>query len=198
MVNKIISISLLNANLLKLPPMKNVTHLHLDIIDTTFAENISFGPQIINDILDLNFICDLHFMIDNPLHILSQINLTNVRKVYFHTEIDFVKIKKLYPSLSLGIALRPGESVNMVQNKPVDAVLLMTVNPGRGGQKFIPCPTKISDIRKIGDYEIGVDGGIDIRTINHMKDCDYFVVGSAYFRSEDKEKYIEKLKFQLK
>ncbi|KAK1351067.1 ribulose-phosphate 3-epimerase [Hamiltosporidium tvaerminnensis] len=205
---KEVSISILNCNLLdvnkELDNLETlgVEHLHLDILDTSFTENISFGPDFINQILERDFIIDLHFMIENPLKILSKINLKRVYTVIIHQEINANKYD-IFEYLRLnrcrsGIALNPETKAEEIEKylPLIDFVLIMTVNPGFGGQKFMKnCLEKIEKIKKMNkNILIGVDGGVTCETIQMMKGVNQVVVGSYFFKSTDKKAVLNDLK----
>ncbi|KAF7683133.1 Ribulose-phosphate 3-epimerase [Astathelohania contejeani] len=218
-----ISISILNANLINIESELNILkemgikRIHLDIIDTGFANNISFGPSFINQIIEYDFIFDLHFMIKNPLKILKAIKLNNrINFIIFHMEIfseNNNNLPELYEYLlqkriKIGIAINPEtDAISLFEfldtNRIlVHSVLIMTVTPGFGGQKCqIKCVEKEKLIRKrIDGIKIGVDGGVTLEVIPNLSKCDYFIIGNAFFNEkklEDKKQFIKEVLSEL-
>ncbi|ELQ73808.1 D-ribulose-5-phosphate 3-epimerase, partial [Trachipleistophora hominis] len=177
---KEIAISILNAPILTLQKELDILsqshpqpRIHLDIIDTSFTNNISFGPSIINQILQLHFQFDLHFMIKSPLALLTKIDCTNVSNIYMHEDVQ-----------DYGIAINPDEPVVYKQK-----VLVMTVYAGEGNQAFISPGDKIAELKRQGCY-VCVDGGVNLENVGSVRDADCFVIGSAYFRSKDKNAFL--------
>lgn len=185
------SISILDCNILNLKDTLSEistipnTSLHLDIIDSTFCnkDNISFGPVIVNTILSsFEGECDLHLMVEDPKKLLNSFNLNSVRDTYTH------KVGCENLTLNPGDPVPPSLSGN---------VLLMCVEAGKGGQKFNPLSIsyeeKIRKAREAGAKKVGVDGGISPTTIREVADADFFIVGSAYHKSESKSDFIKTL-----
>lgn len=195
-----ISISILDADLLNIETVlkdlkKNgVNRIHLDILDTSFVNNISFGTSIVNRILEYDFVFDLHLMVNEPIKILKQLILKKADIVTVHWEskgreeaISYLKES----GCRIGIAINPDTPINEFPLESITMILIMAVFPGFGGQSFIK--DTISKIEKLkGKVEIGVDGGINLETICHVKDCNLIVIGSAYFKSKDKKEFLEK------
>lgn len=180
---KEVAISILNAPILNLKNELDVlAHmcprplLHLDIIDTSFTNNISFGPSIVNQILELDFKFDLHFMIRSPLELLKKIGNRNVSTIYMHQDVP-----------GYGIAINPDEPIVCK-----DKVLVMTVYAGEGNQSFISPGDKIRELKRQGCH-VCVDGGISLDSIAGVCDADCFVIGSAYFQSKDKNAFLNSI-----
>lgn len=174
--------------------------LHLDIMDGHFVPNISFGPQLIEKVRQFlgNLIFfDVHLMVNHPESYLERISSIPIQNFTFHFEccthhdrlIQQIKEKKI----SAGVAIVPSTPIeNLSYILPlVDIVLVMSVNPGFGNQKFIPYITeKIESLKKIRDkkklkFRIQVDGGINSQTLPIVKraGADIFVSGSSFFSS---------------
>ncbi|MDC7225882.1 MAG: ribulose-phosphate 3-epimerase [Spirochaetales bacterium] len=174
--------------------------IHLDIMDGSFVPPITFGHQMVKSIRNItDLILDAHLMIDNPgnqLDALAEagadyvaVHLENT----IHTDRIINRIKEL--GMKAGIAIVPSTPVSALSEllPVVDQVLVMTVNPGYGGQKMIPrCLDKIKqldDIRKEYGYEylISADGGINRETASAVRDAgiDVAVCGSSFFNAED-------------
>ncbi|WUR02569.1 ribulose-phosphate 3-epimerase [Vairimorpha necatrix] len=199
----ILDCDLLNLNhTLKELKSNNISHLHLDILDTSFVPNISFGPSIINKVLEYDFIFDLHLMVASPITILDLINLQKVDTVFVHFEIknlsDTLKFLK-NKNKKIGLAISPDTTVEDVcMDDIISKILIMTVYPGFGNQKFIKeCVKKIKNIDR-AKIEVGVDGGINLDTIEDVKDFDFVIIGSSYFKVSDKKKFIETIQKYIK
>ena len=174
--------------------------LHLDIMDGHFVPNITFGPMIVKAIGDCTDLpLDVHLMIENPdSYVESFVKsgadyLTVSIEACRHLHRTVSLIKNL--NVKVGCALNPATSLSMV--KPVlpelDLLLLMTVNPGFGGQRFIHAVLpKINEAKEfIQEHElkteIEVDGGINPETAKLVKEAGatILVAGNAIFRSDD-------------
>ena len=183
--------------------------LHLDIMDGVFVPNISFGFPVIKAVKRIaTKPLDVHLMIVDPDRYLSNFgeaganNLTVQYEACTHLHRTVTEIRNL--GMKAGVALNPHTPVSLLKNilPSIDMVLIMTVNPGFGGQIFIKeSYNKITELRKMidaGNYSvlIEVDGGID--TLNAAKliksGVNVLVAGSSVFGSADPEKTIRKLK----
>jgi ribulose-phosphate 3-epimerase len=175
-------------------------YIHIDVMDGHFVPNITIGPLIVdavNRVTDLPL--DVHLMISNPDQYIpdfvkagADIITVHAEAVnHLHRSIQFTRESGVKASVSLNPAT-PLEMIEYVL-KDLDMVLLMTVNPGFGGQDFIPgVIPKIERLRKMIDergisIEIEVDGGVNPETINSISraGADVFVAGSAIFKSRD-------------
>ncbi|KAI4291077.1 ribulose-phosphate 3-epimerase [Pancytospora philotis] len=171
-----------------------VTHIHLDVIDTSFANNVSFGPRILNQVLGYDFVFDLHFMVASPLELIKQLDLARVERIALHSGLAEVEAYLRGKGPIVGCALRPSEAVESVST---DYVLVMTVEPGRGGQDLqTECLAKIKALKRMGKF-VGVDGGVKLENIAAAADADLIVVGSALTRSADKKSYYAQLQHRL-
>lgn len=187
--------------------------VHIDIMDGCFVENITIGAQVVKALRrHTNLFFDVHLMVVNPeKHIDKFIeggadNITVHAETTHHLDALLNKIKSVGKKAS--VAINPATPICLIENvlEIVDMVLVMTVNPGYGGQKFIPYTLKkiqnLSEIRKREGYnfEIEVDGGINEKTIVECvkAGADVIVAGSYVFESEDIEKAINKLKNSVK
>ncbi|ABP67659.1 Ribulose-phosphate 3-epimerase [Caldicellulosiruptor saccharolyticus DSM 8903] len=183
--------------------------VHIDIMDGCFVENITIGAQVVKALRrHTNLFFDVHLMVVNPeKHIDKFIesgadNITVHAETTHHLDALLNKIKSVGKKAS--VAINPATPIYLIENvlEIVDMVLVMTVNPGYGGQKFIPYTLKkiqnLSEIRKREGYnfEIEVDGGINEKTIVECvkAGADVIVAGSYVFESENIEKAINKLK----
>ena len=174
--------------------------IHCDIMDGKFVPNITFGPIIVSAVNEItNLPLDVHLMVENPQHVLEDFVKAGANYITVHQEevihLDRVlnQIKEL--GAKAGVVLNPATSVETLDPilHLVDLVLIMSVNPGFGGQSFIPYSLskikKLDRLRKENNYnfEIEIDGGVNKKTIKDISDagCDIFVAGSALFGSEN-------------
>ena len=181
---------------------------HIDVMDGNFVPNISFGFPIIEAIRPkTDKVFDCHLMIANPENYVEQFCKVGCDMVSFHIEatnhadrlIQVIKDN----GKKAGIVLNPQTSLESIKYllPKVDYVLIMTVNPGFGGQKFIPeMLEKIEDLAKIREeknynFLIEVDGGINVETSKACRDkgADILVCGSFLFGASDKEKTLGEL-----
>lgn len=200
MFRKRIGISILDCNLMNVErelcdlKKNGVTNIHIDIMDTTFVENITFGPSMVNRMVSSDFVFDVHVMVDSPLRIIAQLDLENVSLVTIHQEASGKEEAFEYlrdRGVLVGLAINPRTSVEAVNMEGVDFVLIMSVEPGFGGQRFMEESVgKIDKARKQGKI-VGVDGGVNGMNIGKLVDVDYVVIGSAYFSSKDKRGFME-------
>lgn len=173
-----------------------VKYLHLDIMDGNFVPNISYGPDIIRDIKShTNLIFDVHLMIENPENFVDNFIEAGAEIITFHPEttkhpnrlINYIKSKKVKAGVVLNT--HTDESILKYLIDDIDQILIMTVVPGFGGQKFIPqIIDKIKRVRKMIDNQnkeivLEVDGGIKLENISEVSKAgiDLFVAGSAIF-----------------
>ena len=183
--------------------------LHLDIMDGVFVPNISFGFPVIEAIAPLaRKPLDVHLMITQPGKFISRLQAlgTFMMNVHYeaclHLHRTVQEIKKA--GMKAGVTLNPHTPVSMLEDilPDVDMVLLMSVNPGFGGQEFIPQSTekiarlKEMILRKNLSTLIEVDGGINLETARLTLDAgaDILVCGNSIFSAENPEETIAKLK----
>jgi len=187
--------------------------VHIDIMDGCFVENITIGAQVVKALRrHTNLFFDVHLMVINPeKHIDKFIesgadNITVHAETTYHLDALLNRIKSVGKKAS--VAINPATPICLIENvlDIVDMVLVMTVNPGYGGQRFIPYTLKkiqnLSEIREKEGYrfEIEVDGGINEKTIVECvkAGADVIVAGSYVFENEDIEEAINKLKNSVK
>lgn len=179
--------------------------LHVDIMDGHFVPNLTFGPATVAGLRKATgLFLDVHLMLDNPHRYVGAFADAGADMLTVHTEPDYPIAETLAEIRSLkrgaGIAINPDTPVENVLPflEIVDLVLLMTVQPGFGGQKFrddvLP---KIETVRKWRDdrglaFRIEVDGGIDVKTapLCAVAGTDTFVAGTAFFKADDKQAFI--------
>lgn len=175
----------------------NAAVLHWDVMDGHFVPNLSYGPMVIEKMRSMtDAIFDAHLMISEPDRYLDEYFKAGCQAITFHYEAEpdagplLRKIKEA--DVLAGIALNPGTPVEKIEPflPDCDMVLVMSVEPGFGGQKFIPdALDKLRRLRELCSPEVllSVDGGVGPATI---ADCssvgaDLFVVGSAIFDESD-------------
>ncbi len=183
--------------------------VHIDVMDGHFVPNISFGEPIVKSIrkiTDMPF--DVHLMIENVDNYINDFASAGADYITIHQEagnhID--RSIQLIKSLGIkaGISLNPATPVNSIEYllPELDLVLIMSVNPGFGGQKFIPYTLDkirlLKELREKNNYSylIEVDGGVNTENAQMIIDAgvDVLVAGSAVFKSEKYEKTIEELR----
>lgn len=182
--------------------------LHLDIMDGHFVPNISFGPLVVSAVNKItNMILDVHLMVENPGDWVAPFHQAGADILVIHLETTPHAQRVLADirqrGMRAGIALTPQTPVSMLDYlyDDLDLILLMTVNPGFGGQQYIPAMTeKIRVLReRIDDTGkpilLQVDGGIDETTapIVAGAGADLLVAGSAVFGHDDPADQIERL-----
>lgn len=211
----IIAPSLLSADFLNLG--KDCTMLnnsaaewfHLDVMDGRFVPNISFGLPIIEHIRKAtNKVCDVHLMIQEPEKYAEAFKIAGADILSVHIEAcnhlhrNIQQIKSL--GMKAGVALNPHTPISLLSDiiQDIDVVLLMSVNPGFGGQKFIEYTIeKIKQVRKMIDEKglsthIEIDGGVTLENAASIVQAgaDVLVAGNTVFRSDNPSGTIAKLK----
>lgn len=180
----------------------DINVLHIDVMDGHFVPNISFGECVLKSLknnCDMYF--DVHLMVKKPLLFLKRFHKAGAFSLTFHIEadddaFDCIKEIKSY-GCKAAIAVSPKTDIKKVLKflDYIDMLLIMAVEPGFGGQKFIDDVLyKIVNVKKIKpNLKIQVDGGINLVTAEKAKKAgaDYFVVGSFIFSSKD---YLKTLK----
>lgn len=183
--------------------------IHLDIMDGLFVPNISFGFPVVEAVSDLaSKPLDVHLMIVDPDRYLERFRdagasyLTVQFEACNHLHRTVTEIRRL--GMKAGVALNPHSPVILIKDilPYIDMVLLMTVNPGYGGQTFIPGSiNKIGELRSMideGGYEvlIEVDGGVDLHNAPMLVHAgvDVLVAGSTVFSSSDPAETISRLR----
>lgn len=179
----------------------SIDFIHVDFMDNTFVPYESLSLKDLEVLKKSKKDLDVHLMVNNPLKYLSFFSKLNTKYLTFHYEavnnhLEIIdKIKKA--NIKVGIAINLETAVNVL--KPyldlIDLVLIMSVEPGRGGQKFISnIPTKIDELRKLDKkILISVDGGINKDTIK-LVNTDIVVVGSYICKSNNFEERINSLR----
>jgi len=176
--------------------------IHIDVMDNHYVPNLSFGPLVCQSLRDSGITApmDIHLMVEPVDDLIKNFIEVGVSCITFHPEAS----KHIHRSLSLiksagieaGLVLNPATPIFLLD--PVwdclDRILVMSVNPGFGGQKFIPSVlNKISELRKLIDQRerpirLEIDGGVNLNNIKNISDAgaDTFVMGNAIYKAGDK------------
>ena len=183
--------------------------LHLDIMDGHFVPNISFGPDVVKTLRpESKMFFDVHLMCSRPEILLEPFAQAGADQIIIHAELnekvpDLIwKIREL--NLKVGLAVNPPTAPTAAEAylDKIDLFLVMTVNPGFGGQSFMEeCLPKIQQVwewrqsRGLG-YRIEVDGGIDTKTAIECSrmGADTFVSGTGLFKKRDMKKAISRMR----
>ncbi|STO31507.1 Ribulose-phosphate 3-epimerase [Fusobacterium necrogenes] len=179
-------------------------YIHIDVMDGNFVPNLTFGPPVIKAIRDkTNLTFDVHLMIDKPERYIEEFVKAGADIIVVHAEstIHLHRVIQQIKSFGkkVGVSLNPATPIDILKYiiNDLDMVLVMSVNPGFGGQKFIESTLqKIKDVRALNEtIDIQVDGGITDKTIGKCIEAgaNIFVAGSYVFSGNYKER-IENLK----
>ncbi|HEX6593891.1 MAG TPA: ribulose-phosphate 3-epimerase [Bacillota bacterium] len=183
-------------------------YIHVDVMDGHFVPNITIGPLIVEAIRPVTSLpLDVHLMIENPDQYVqmfaeagaSIITVHQETCPHLHRTIQTIK----NAGVKAGVTINPATPVEMIKHilQHIDLVLLMSVNPGFGGQSFIP--ETVEKIRQLANlrkerglsFEIEVDGGVNVDTAKQCTDAgaDVLVAGSAIFNKGDREQAIQNI-----
>ena len=180
--------------------------IHLDVMDGHFVPNLTFGPSVISSIRNKTKKCfDTHLMISNPDDYIEQYKnagsdiITVHKEVCGHLDKTLSSIKNI--GCKAGVSINPGTDISGLEYvlDKIDLILVMSVNPGFGGQKFINSSIekikKIKELVKNFNIDIEVDGGIDDKTATLVKNAgaNILVSGSFIFSGENKSIYKERI-----
>ncbi len=184
--------------------------IHLDVMDGVFVKNISFGPKIIKESRKYsNAIFDAHLMIVNPWNYIDRFADAGADIITVHKEACGDRLKQTLKEIKAlgvkcGAVINPDTPASAIADvvDDCDMILLMSVFPGFGGQKFIPeVLPKIEEIAKMveksgKDIDIEIDGGINKENVKLVKDAgaNVIVAGSTVFNEIDRAKIIKELR----
>jgi ribulose-phosphate 3-epimerase len=207
--------SILNANFDDLPGeitrvAATADLIHLDVMDNVFVPNFTFSPQRTREIIEFSSLpVDVHLMVAEVDKKVSEYFSSNAISITVHYEACEDPLATLKKIRSLGkragLAIKPNTPIEVVEEllSEIDMIVVMTVEPGFGGQSFLvslmPKVAKARrylEQRKLNDVWLQVDGGISLSTIEIARQAgaDTFVAGSAVYKSEDPAKMVEELR----
>ena len=182
----------------------DIDYLHLDIMDGIFVKNKTWDISEIKNLINYNKPLDVHLMVSDVYKYVDEYKDLNPEFITFHYEVDLdimdiISYIKKY-NIKVGLSIKPNTKVDeIIPYLPyLDLILVMSVEPGEGGQKFIiDSVNKIKKLKELkGDYLIEVDGGINDSTISLVKDVDIAVIGS-YITSGNYEEKIKSIKEKI-
>lgn len=192
--------SLLNVNTynikeqLQILKDKGIDHLHVDVMDGQFVPSQAFGPNTVNDLKNMtDFKLDVHLMIENPEKHITLYKNADIITVHYESTRHLYRAIQLIKNMGLKacVAINPATSVSMIEEVllMLDQVLVMTINPGVPGEKFIAQTMtkieKLNQLKKEKNYHfnIEVDGNVNKDTINEClkAGANMFVSGSYVF-----------------
>mgnify|MGYP004618153901 FL=1 len=196
-----LSVSILNSidkiNMIKTLNNSKISYIHIDVMDGLFVSQKSLpSDEIIKLSPFSSKPLDIHLMVEDPMYYIEKIKeLPNIDNITIHLEINkdikniLNKIKEY--DFKRSLAIKPNTDINLLipYLDTIDRILIMTVEPGLGGQPFLEnSPNRIKEIKKLikdKNIELEVDGGINNQTINKVKDVDISVVGSYITTSDN-------------
>ncbi|MDO8885383.1 ribulose-phosphate 3-epimerase [Candidatus Oleimmundimicrobium sp.] len=208
--------SILSANFIKLgeeiklAEKGGADYIHVDVMDGHFVPNITIGPQIVKSLnKETSIPLDVHLMIENPEFFIDDFVSAGADMISVHVEActhlhRIIQKIKSFPNVKVGVALNPATALTSLVNilDEINFVVIMSVNPGFGGQKFIPQTIeKIKLLKNIINernipVEIEVDGGVNVENANEIfkAGADILVAGSSVFCKDDAKKAIADLR----
>jgi ribulose-phosphate 3-epimerase len=185
--------------------------VHIDVMDGHFVPNLTFGPKMVKDLKPHSeAVFDVHLMVSNPGSLIEEFAKAGADYITFHIEaaVHVHRLLNMIRSLGkkCGISIVPSTPLSFLDEiiRMVDLVLVMTVNPGFGGQALIPeCLEKVRRLARIREEEglsflISTDGGINEGTAAKVREAgvDVMVAGEAFFKAPDKKAVVSILKGQ--
>ena len=196
---------------LRMTEENGAKYLHFDVMDGIFVPSISFGMPVLQSIQGITSqVMDVHLMITEPIRYVKEFKEagTDILTIHYEACEDVEKtieeIKK--QGMKAGISIKPNTPVQTIENLlgKVDMVLIMSVEPGFGGQKFMShMVPKLKTIRgyinaQKPDCLLGADGGVNLQTAAACKEsgADVLIAGSAYFKAASQAEFVNALKAQ--
>ncbi|UTC66367.1 MULTISPECIES: ribulose-phosphate 3-epimerase [unclassified Treponema] len=173
--------------------------VHIDVMDGQFVPNLTFGAPVVKALRPCSKLAfDVHLMVSNPGHFVQAFAEAGADYFTFHAEASTHADRLIADirshGMKAGVSIVPSTPVGMLEEIAplVDLILVMSVNPGFGGQKFIPyCLEKVKKLKQLREekkynYLISIDGGIDSKNIESVADAgaDVIVSGSAFFSGD--------------
>ena len=181
-------------------------YIHVDVMDGIFVPNTTYDYKDLESILkDTKKPLDVHLMVDNPIKYIIDYKNLKPEFITIHSEInqnieDLIDLIHSY-GIKAGISIKPGTDIKEIEYllKKIDNVLIMSVEPGKGGQKYIDSEDKINKLKTLREennynYLISIDGGINNETIEKVKDVDFIISGSFICMSDDYQEKINELR----
>jgi len=180
--------------------------LHVDVMDGHFVPNLTLGPVVVKSLRKkTKSYLDCHLMVSNPENWIDQFAEAGADCITVHAEatahLDRLLHRIREKGCQVGVSINPATPVSQIEEilPLVDLVLIMSVNPGFGGQKFISSSLKkiqrLTDLRRSHSFMIQVDGGINSEIATSVREAgaDCFVAGSAVFDSKNRTKAFKQL-----
>ena len=183
-----------------------IVYLHLDIMDGKFVPNTTEGVSMLKKINKFNFVFDTHLMVEDPINYIDKFYKAGSDIITFHFEAvkDVLPLIKKIHSLGIkcGVSIKPATNPEVLipYLKEIDQILIMSVEPGFGGQKFMDSALDkikfFDDLRNNCDdynYLIEVDGGINLNNVESIRraGCNVVVMGTALINSDSKKEVID-------
>ncbi len=180
--------------------------LHFDVMDAHFVPNLSFGPDFCKQVHKVfpEYFLDVHLMMDNPGQYIQKFAQAGAAAITVHAEVleDAMPVLNEIKAggIQCGLSIKPGTKIEAIEKylPVVDRILIMTVEPGFGGQKLMEDQLqKIVWLRKNGfEKPIAVDGGVNMETCGKVvaAGADVLVMGTAFFRADDRGAVVRKVK----
>lgn len=184
-------------------------YIHVDVMDGKFVNNTTYEYKKLESVLkNSNKLLDVHLMVEKPLQYIMDYKNLKPEFVTIHSEInnnlkDLIDLIHSF-GIKAGISIKPKTSIESIEDilKYVDNILIMSVEPGLGGQKFMDSVTyKIDLLNKIKkekkyNYVISIDGGINNETINKVKNVDFVISGSFICMDDNYQEKIDELRIK--
>lgn len=185
----------------------NADYLHVDVMDGIFVENKTLEySELKKTIEKTNKPLDVHLMVADPITYIMEYKNLKPKYITIHYELNksidtLIDLIKSY-NIGVGLSIKPKTSIESIEKYLgiIDNILIMSVEPGKGGQKFDESILyKIEVLKKLREennyhYKISIDGGINKDTIKKVKDVDFAISGSFICMSDDYQKSINELK----